>query len=438
MKSSKLTILFALLTAALSQASAAVKLTAIQVISTDANGKIQGVGAHRFKTTLHGGQPAIFVVKGSDLAGAIINGPGLAQNDVSIPMTGGVYTYSLFTEVTNSYKWNFYTLNLHFDNSNVPQISALTAINSSSTQFFPPISANSEFTDAINSASVKAPNTLVYKSGQTTIEVTDFHFSAPNVYNQDRVSAIDTKSDKVLDYIGEITFKVTAPPEISLGGVVNAASFGQKVAPGSLFSIFGSDLATTTDSAAALPLPNSIAGTSVTIGGKPAPLFFVSPGQVNAQVPYELAEGTTAPVIVTVNGVASLVANVSIVPAAPGIFQFGDKRAVVQNADNSVNNVNNAAASGSYVVAYLTGAGNLDNPVATGAVAGSSPLSRPRQTVTATVNNLNAEIAFAGLTPGFIGLMQVNLKLPVLPAGNYPLVVTMNGQTSNAAMITIK
>jgi uncharacterized protein (TIGR03437 family) len=219
---------------------------------------------------------------------------------------------------------------------------------------------------------------------------------------------------------------------------VNAASFSPKVAPGSLFSVFGSDLALSTDIAKALPLSTSLSGTSVTVGGRPAPLVFVSAGQVNAQVPYEVAEADNVPVIVTVNGVSSLAATVSVVAAAPGIFQFGNKRAVVQNEDYTVNNSDNPAKAGSYVVAYLTGTGRPDNPVATGSGAGSDPLSRPRATVSVTIGNQPAEIAFAGLTPGFVGLTQVNLKIPNLAAGDYPLVVTVNGEKSNAVTVTVK
>jgi uncharacterized protein (TIGR03437 family) len=86
----------------------------------------------------------------------------------------------------------------------------------------------------------------------------------------------------------------------------------------------GSDLATSTGSAASLPLGTSMNRTSVTIGGKPAPLVFVSAGQVNAQVPYEDAGADNVPVIVTVNGVASVAGTVSVVGAAPGLFQFGN------------------------------------------------------------------------------------------------------------------
>lgn len=421
-----------------SQMNAAVRLTAVQLISTDSSGAIQGVGAHRFKTTNHGGQPCIFLVRGEDLNGEIFNGPNTAANSIDIPLNAGTYTYTVYAEKSNSYSHSYYTLNLHFDQSSAPQISALVPLNTSSTQFFPPFSANDGNTENLQGYSVKAPKALLYKSGQTTVELSSFQFSSPTVFGKDRVAPFEVRKDNTLDYVGQFSLEVKAPPEIAAGGVVNAASFTAKVAPGSLFSIFGTSLATAAQSATSLPLPSSLAGTSVTIGGKPAPLFFVSPDQVNAQVPYELAEGTTVPVIVTVNGVSSPVGNVSVVTAAPGIFQFGQKRAVAQNQDYTVNNADNGAAGGSYIVTYLTGFGQVDNPVQTGATAFGSPLSRSKYPVSATVNGVAANITFAGLTPDFIGLAQVNLQLPNLAPGTYPLVVTVNGEKSNAAMITIK
>jgi uncharacterized protein (TIGR03437 family) len=420
------------------QAQAAVKLTAMQIISVDAAGKIQGVGAHRFKTTQHGGQPCIFLVEGDNLDAPIINGPDAAHNGLDLTLSAGTHTYTIYAEKYNSYSWTNYSVHLYFDLAQAPQISAMAPLNVTSTQFFPTFQTYSEFTEDLTGHQVKALNTLLYKSGQTEVKLTGFQFSNPPLYNKDRVGPFEAKSDKTMDYIGSITLEVKAPPAIAPGGAVNAASFVSKLAPGSLFSIFGSDLATTMASVQSLPLGLSMNGTSVTVGGKPAPLVFVSGGQVNAQVPYELSEADNVPVVVTVNGVPSLAATVSIVATAPGIFQFGDKRAVVQNEDYTVNDAGNGAKAGSYVVAYVTGIGRVDNPVATGAAAGSDPLSRPQAPISATINNQSVDIAFAGLTPGFVGLAQVNLKIPNLAPGNYPLVVTVKGEKSNTATVTVK
>ena len=417
---------------------AAVKLTAMQLISVDGNGKIQGVGAHRFKTTQHGGQPCIFLVEGDNLDGAILNGPDAAHNGIDLTLSAGTHTYTIYAEKYNSSTWTNYSIHLYFDLAQAPQVSAMAALNVNSTQFFPPFQAYSEYTDDLAGHSVKTTNTLVYQSGQTEVKLTGFQFSTPTLYHKDRVGPFEAKSNQTLDYVGQFTLEVKAPPAIAPGGVVNAASYTAKVAPGSLFSIFGSDLARAQDSAKSVPLPGTINGTSVTVGGKAAPLVFVSGGQINAQIPYEIAEADHVPVVVTVNGVSSLAGEVSVVTAAPGILQFGNKRAVVQNEDYSVNDTGNPAKTGSYVVAYLTGLGALDHAIATGTAAGGEPLSRPRATVSATLGGQAVEVVFAGMTPGFVGLAQMNFQIPGLAAGDYPLVISVNGEKSNAAMVSVK
>lgn len=433
-----LMLAFGLAVSGAASAEAAVKLTAMQIISTDSAGKIQGVGAHRFKTTQHGGQPCLFLVDGDNLDAPILNGPDAAHNELDVTLSAGTHTYTIYAERYNSYTWTNYSVHLYFDLAQAPQISALAPLNVNSTQFFPPFQAYSEYTEDLAGHPARALNTLLYKSGQTEVRLAGFHFSNPTLFNQDRVGPFEAKSNNTLDYVGQITLEVKAPPTISPAGVVNAASFTAKLAPGSLFSIFGSDLATSTGSAQSLPLATSMNGASVTVGGKAAPLVFVSGGQINAQAPYELTEGENVPVVVTVNGASSTAGTVSVVAASPGIFQFGAKRAVVQNEDYTVNNTGNGARVGSYVVAYLTGVGRLDQPVATGGPAGSDPLARPRGLVSATIDNQPVEIAFAGMTPGFVGLTQVNLRIPSMLPGDYPLVVMVDGQKSNAATITVK
>jgi uncharacterized protein (TIGR03437 family) len=217
----------------------------------------------------------------------------------------------------------------------------------------------------------------------------------------------------------------TPAPEISAGGVVNAAYPSPRVAPGSLFTIYGSNLGT------------SATTTRVTVNGVNAPLTFVSAGQVNAQMPFETAAGE-AQVVVTVNNAASRAAALSIASAGPGIFQFGTNRAVVQNADGSVNTEENPAAAGDPIVVYLTGQGHLDHPIATGATAPGDPLSRPTLPASARIGDREARILFLGMTPGFIGLAQANLIVPDLPAGDYPVLIAIGGVPSNGPVITIR
>lgn len=234
-----------------------------------------------------------------------------------------------------------------------------------------------------------------------------------------------------------VTSAPTAP-RILASGLANSASFAPRIAPGSLFSIFGAGLATGIQSAASFPLPTTMGQTSVTVGGIEAPLLYVSPEQINAQAPYELKPDPAAPVLVSLNGVRGVAATVPVVSAAPGIFQFGQNRAVVQNQDYSLNQDDNGASPGSYLMIYLTGSGEVNNPVGTGMAAPIMPFSTVRGTVTATVNGVPADVAFAGLAPGFAGLTQVNIRVPNLPAGTYPIMVSVDGNWSNSALVTVQ
>ena len=227
-----------------------------------------------------------------------------------------------------AYSWNNYTLNLHFDNSNSAQVSLLAPLNSNSTLFFPPSLPNAEFTEDLQGHSVKAPNTREYKSGATVVKVTDFHVSAPILFNKDRISPFEAKSDGKPDYIGQFTVEVDRSAADRCGWRGECRQLCREGRAGLSVQHLRYGSGDGDQNAASAPLPTSLAGTSVTIGGKPAPLVFVSAGQINAQVPYEAVLGETVPVIVTVNGTVSPVGNVSVVAAAPGIFQFGEKRAV--------------------------------------------------------------------------------------------------------------
>jgi uncharacterized protein (TIGR03437 family) len=226
-------------------------------------------------------------------------------------------------------------------------------------------------------------------------------------------------------------------PSIAAGGILNSASYVPAISPGSLFSIFGSGFGTAVATAAGFPLPTTIGQTSVTIGGKPAPLIYVSPVQINAQAPYELNVDPNTSVVVSVNGASSLAATVPVVAAVPAVFQYGQNLAVVQNQDYSLNGPGNGAAPGSYAFIYLTGVGQVDNPVETGSAALANPLSHVLGAVTVSIDGEPATVAFAGLTPGFAGLAQVNVKVPPLPPGPYFLLVSIDGNLSNSALLTV-
>lgn len=242
--------------------------------------------------------------------------------------------------------------------------------------------------------------------------------------------------------ISDVNFTVTAAsgtgssPIIGQGGIISAAGIQQSVAPGSVISIYGSNLAGATAGATAVPLPTTLSGVSVQVNGVAVPLFFVSSGQINAQVPYEATLGE-AVVVVTSNGAVSPGAPLLISATAPGVLQFGASRAVVVNQSGAVNNSGVGASVDSTVVAYMTGQGAVTGTVKTGDGSTGSPLLGTKAVTTVTVGGKAAQVSFSGLTPGGVGLMQLNFVIPSLTAGDYPLVVTVGGVSSNALTMTV-
>jgi uncharacterized protein (TIGR03437 family) len=237
------------------------------------------------------------------------------------------------------------------------------------------------------------------------------------------------------NYIVRVLKPVT--PAIANGGVVNAASFTANVSPGALATIFGSNFTGTgLDAIASLPLPSSLGGVSVLVNGVAARVLYASLNQINFQIPWETKTGS-ATVAVSINGLASSKVNVTVEASAPGLFVQGS-HAVVQNSDFSLNSSSNPAKVGGTILAYLTGAGAVSNQPADGDAAGSSPLSQVTSTVTATIGGQTAQVSFAGLAPSFVGLWQVNIVVPSgLTTGNFPLTVTVGGQTSNSASVSV-
>jgi uncharacterized protein (TIGR03437 family) len=228
----------------------------------------------------------------------------------------------------------------------------------------------------------------------------------------------------------------TMLPQIGYGGVINGASGAATMSPGAYASAYGTGLANTTASADTLPLLTNLRGTTVTVNGRAAPIYFVSPLQVNFQVPFETEPGLVT-VWISSNGLPTTIAWVKVAAAAPGILLYGNNHAVAQNQDFSLNQTTVPAAPASFLTVYLTGIGPLDNPVGNGQPALADPLSRATQPYSATIGNVPATVSFLGLTPGFVGLAQANIQVPNLANGDYPLVLRVGGQASNAATVSI-
>lgn len=232
-------------------------------------------------------------------------------------------------------------------------------------------------------------------------------------------------------------------PTVPAGSTVNAAGLtaGSAVAAGSIATVFGSNLASATGG-----------NVSVQMNGVNARIFDVFPGQINFQVPWELAGQPQASLTVTVDGVTSAPSTVNLAPFAPGIFLIGQQGAVLIATEGDTlaapvgsipGRVSRPAGENDYITIYCTGLGDVTNRPPSGTAASGNPLSATRTTPTVTIGGVNApvtEFFFAGLSPGFIGLYQITVQVPrgVAPGNAVPLVISVGGVTSNTAMIAIR
>lgn len=232
-------------------------------------------------------------------------------------------------------------------------------------------------------------------------------------------------------------------PAITAGGIVNAASYAPQLGPGGIATLFGTNLAAETAQAGSVPLPRELGGVRVLVGGIAAPLFYVSPGQINFQTPFETAAGPAA-VLVERGGVPSAIRAAAVRTNAPGIFTYqpaADATApVIVHLDGSVVTPASPARAGEPLVIFATGVGGLSDPPATGEASAAAPLAASTVDPTVTVGGAPAAVLFAGLTPGFVGLLQINVQLPEsLPAGDeLELVAAFGPDAAQTVMLAVK
>ena len=230
-----------------------------------------------------------------------------------------------------------------------------------------------------------------------------------------------------------------------VGGVVNGATFqpGTPLAPGSLASIFGSNLAPVTVAANAAPAPVGLGGVTVQMNsGAAAPILYASPGQVNVQIPWEADPATTTTLRVTVGTMASNDAAVQLAAAAPVIFAAspGDSQGAVLIANTgTLASPARPARPGELVSIFCTGLGAVTNRPATGAAAVANPLSWTNVPPTVSIGGVDARVTFSGLAPGLVGVYQVDVEVPgsVAAGDRVAVQVTTGGTASNVATIAV-
>jgi uncharacterized protein (TIGR03437 family) len=220
----------------------------------------------------------------------------------------------------------------------------------------------------------------------------------------------------------------------TIAAVLNGASYSTSLAPGTLTAIFGSNLAGSGATAQSVPLPLKLGDVSVTVGGLSAPLLYVSAGQVNALIPFELpaiAPGSTVTVpLVLTNSAGSVTQQITLRRNAPGIFTLdgsGTGNAIVLTDGFQFSN----AVGSDPIILYATGLGPVTNPVASD--AGASAADSITDFLSVQLGYRDATVQYAGLAPGLPGVYQINL-VPNSPVTN-SLQIVNNGIQSNALTV---
>jgi uncharacterized protein (TIGR03437 family) len=249
-------------------------------------------------------------------------------------------------------------------------------------------------------------------------------------------------------------FKVTlasTPPAIGqTGGVLNGASFQAGIVPGSWITIYGTNLSSKSNGWATAimngSLPTSLDGVSVSVGGEPAYVAFVSPSQINAVAPNGVTG--TVPVVVTNSGRTSPPVNAVVQAAQPAFFLWPGNYAVAttQSYALAVKNgtfaalTTTPAAPGEVIILWGTGFGPTSPSAPEGVEVPSGTTYNTANTVTVTVGGKSATVYGAALAPGFAGLYQVAIQIPSsLANGDYPVVATVSGtQSPSTTLITVQ
>jgi uncharacterized protein (TIGR03437 family) len=233
--------------------------------------------------------------------------------------------------------------------------------------------------------------------------------------------------------------------------VLNAASFAtnQGVAPGSLVSIFGTNLASSLAQADSIPLSTSLGSVSVMFNNTAAPLLFVSHDpvngdQINAQLPFEVGTGT-AQLVVIRSGTSSAPVGVNVISAAPGIFTvasglgqaiaYGNNDGQIAAPPGAIFGLTtHPAAIGdpTTLVILATGLGAVNPPVVTGSAVTDGQIHYTVVNPTVLVGGVPAQLVFSGMQPQFPGVYQLNIILaPGTPTGDaVSLQLVMNGITT--------
>lgn len=254
--------------------------------------------------------------------------------------------------------------------------------------------------------------------------------------NREGLISLTTSGFTVLPWNYDASY---APPRIDK--VVNAADLSDNIAPGSLVAIFGSQLSPVPGLALDASTADALAESCLTVNGSLAPVIFSSSERINAQIPWNAGGSTT--LILRTPGGASDAIRVRVVPGAPGIFRSGTAGSesgiatIIRATNNELVTVSNPVHRGDDLIIYATGLGRTNPEIPVGSPAPFEPLATVLEMPKITLGGVALPVFFAGLTPGLIGVYQVNvLVLRSVPTGfDIPLRIE---QSTGATTVAVR
>jgi uncharacterized protein (TIGR03437 family) len=259
----------------------------------------------------------------------------------------------------------------------------------------------------------------VNSGGKTLIALEDYNYLRVDVDGRTLTIRATDADGKEID-----RFELRPQPVISDRGVVSVGDYSAALAPGSLVSIFGQNLAMQQAASPGYPMPTTMGGVRVEIDDQDAPLMFVSPGQVNFQIPFD-AKPSCMLRVVTDNGMDQQ--RVSLTPTAPTIIAVTTRNLFASPL--------NAPNAGTPIVIYASGLGSCGQTLVAG-----TPVIGATSTVAAVdvwMADKRIQPTYAGMTPGYAGLYQVNFAVPNdFTAGTYALrIATTNGSSRSVPLV---
>ena len=242
------------------------------------------------------------------------------------------------------------------------------------------------------------------------------------------------------------------PAAVTAVQTLDGASFRSPVAPGSMATVFQPDLVATLSVADTVPLPTSLGGFSMKFNDSiPVPLYATSPNQANIQIPWELegqgsaalkatrADGSIETFSVPLARFAPAIFSVNERGSGQGIVTVANTKTLAGSPGSVEGRTTRAVVKGEFITIYCVGLGPVNNPPATGAMTRDAS-STTKSPVSVILNGASGPATFAGLSPGSVGMFQVNFQIPEsAPVGNaITLAVSVGGTISNAVTIAIE